>query len=89
MKANYVFLFALIASLAASKSLKSGNVLTSFESADGWGKWVNDLIFIIFGNIAMVWCFVMGFFSGLTGDNLIGFQKCWAGMFSFFFGGDW
>jgi hypothetical protein len=31
----------------------------------------------------------MGFLSGLTGDNLIGYQKCWAGAFSFFFGGDY
>jgi hypothetical protein len=89
MKTNYVFLFALIASLAAAKSLKNGNVLTSFESADGWGNWLNDLIFLMFHSIPMFWCLFVGFFSGLTGDNLIGFQKCWAGAFSFFFGGDW
>lgn len=56
MKANYVLLFALIAAMAAAKSLKSGNVLTSFESADGWGKWIPDLIFMIFSPFALFWC---------------------------------
>jgi len=90
MKAIYfIALFAMILALGSTKSLKSGNVLTSIQEADKWGYWLNDLVFSLLAGFAALWCFVMGFISGLSGDNLIGYQKCWTGYFNFIFGGNW
>lgn len=90
MKAIYfIALFAILMAVGCSKSLRSGNVLTSIESADKWGSWLNDFGFNFFSGIAAGVCYFLGWISGFTGDNLIGYQKCWTGYFNFFFSGNW
>ena len=90
MKAIYfIALFAILMAVGCPKSLRSGNVLTSIESADKWGSWLNDFGFTILSAFGFLACYILGWISGFSGDNLIGYQKCWAGYFNFFFGGNW
>jgi hypothetical protein len=89
MKLSALILFALAVATAFAKDLRSGNVLSSIQGVNGWGKLIPDLIFIVLTWIPMFWCTVMGFLSGLGGDNLIGWQKCWANWFNIVYGGDW
>lgn len=84
MKSALIFACLLAACMAAS--LSGGNVLSTMNGdTKNWGKWIPDLIFIILSPIGMFWCSLMGFLGGLGGDNLIAFQKCWAGWFTTFY----
>ena len=89
MKFATLITLCFILALVYGKSLKSGNVLTTIQGVKGWGNWFNDLIFIIFESFGLLWCQVLGFLGGFSGDNLEGYQKCWAGWFVFFYGGSW
>jgi len=89
MKFSTLITFAFLLALVYGRDLKSGNVLSTVKGSDGWGNWFNDLIFIIFEGIGLFWCNIRGFLGGLGGDNLLGYQNCWAGWMVFFYGGSW
>eukprot|EP00997_Jenningsia_sp_PLL12_P012049 NODE_9908_length_352_cov_32.006601_g9000_i0.p1 GENE.NODE_9908_length_352_cov_32.006601_g9000_i0~~NODE_9908_length_352_cov_32.006601_g9000_i0.p1 ORF type:complete len:105 (+),score=27.45 NODE_9908_length_352_cov_32.006601_g9000_i0:33-317(+) len=80
---------ALFAALSTAKDLRGGNVLESINGVKSWGEWIPDLIFVVLLWVPMFWCNIQAFLSGLAGDNLIGFQKCWAGWFNIIYGGNW